>query len=127
MRLINTQTLDLEEYYGSSIPQYAILSHTWGDDEVTYRHWSDPELRKAHLGYNKIIMACDYALAQGHKHLWVDTNCIDKSSSAELTEAINSMFPWYAESAVCYAYLEDVPNVEFSKSRWWTRGWTLQE
>ena len=56
-----------------------------------------------------------------------DLCCIDKTSSAELSEAINSMYRWYQESGVCYAYLADVPPNAFSKSRWFTRGWTLQE
>jgi hypothetical protein len=57
--------------------------------------------------------------------------CIDKTSSAELSEAINSMFRWYSRSKVCYAYLTDVSYDGFDdslpKSRWFTRGWTLQE
>lgn len=53
---------------------------------------------------------------------------IDKTSSTELSEAINSMFKWYQRSAVCYAYLVDVHSKnDFTKSRWWNRGWTLQE
>jgi len=71
----------------------------------------------------------------GYEWVWIDTYCIDKSSSAELSEAINSMFGWYKKSAICYAYLADVPSngdpqvpqSAFSKSRWFTRGWTLQE
>ncbi|KIY02436.1 uncharacterized protein Z520_02575 [Fonsecaea multimorphosa CBS 102226] len=127
MRLINTDTLELEEYFGSDIPAYAILSRTWGKGEVLFQDWIDRGLREAKPGYRKITMACNYASGHGHRYLWVDTNCIDKTSSAELTEAINSMFTWYQRSTVCYAYLEDVPLVEFVKSRWFTRGWTLQE
>jgi hypothetical protein len=73
----------------------------------------------------------------GHKYVWIDTCCIDKRSSAELSEAINSMWKWYWKSEVCYAYLADVPSEgfisgttdysELSRSRWFTRGWTLQE
>lgn len=65
---------------------------------------------------------------------WIDTCCIDKSSSAELSEAINSMFRWYQDARICYVYLPDVRNktessheTSFKKSRWSTRGWTLQE
>ncbi|ORY08191.1 hypothetical protein BCR34DRAFT_675109 [Clohesyomyces aquaticus] len=60
--------------------------------------------------------------------------CIDKTSSAELSEAINSMFHWYRASARCYAYLSDVDALpgsddlpDITHSRWFTRGWTLQE
>ena len=71
------------------------------------------------------------AAADGFHYIWIDTCCIDKASSAELSEAINSTYRWYHESGVCYAYLADVPpnavDNEFAKSRWFTRGWTLQE
>ncbi|KAI0190637.1 heterokaryon incompatibility protein-domain-containing protein [Xylaria flabelliformis] len=142
MRLINTDTLDLEEFYGTEIPKYAILSHTWlRREEVTFQEWlkrnTDTSVR-AKSGYAKILAACRLARKSSLEWLWVDTNCIDKTSSAELAEAINSMYAWYRESAVCYAYLSDVStspgpendlefNKEFSRSRWWTRGWTLQE
>lgn len=133
MRLINTQTLELEEFYGR-YPKYAILSHTWTDEEATFQDWQwDLEtLRKKKRGFVKITSACKRALHDGHKYLWCDTICIDKTSSAELSEAINSMFSWYKGSAVCYAYLEDVVSIprqetQLLNSRWFTRGWTLQE
>ncbi|KAI0864814.1 HET-domain-containing protein [Xylaria cubensis] len=142
MRLINTDTLDLEEFYGTEIPIYAILSHTWlRREEVTFQEWlkrdTDTSVR-AKSGYAKILAACQLARKSSLEWLWVDTNCIDKTSSAELAEAINSMYEWYERSAICYAYLSDVStspgpendlefNKEFSRSRWWTRGWTLQE
>ncbi|KAK1751428.1 hypothetical protein QBC47DRAFT_391778 [Echria macrotheca] len=86
-------------------------------------------------GYKKILGACRLAKADDFKWLWVDTNCIDKTSSAELSEAINSMYEWYRRAKVCYAYLSDVPGPKglpesldmFKRSRWFTRGWTLQE
>ena len=91
-------------------------------------------------GYIKIVKACERARADGLDYLWADTNCIDKSSSAELSEAINSMYPYYSEPAVCYAHLHDVaatesllqgepvtPDSEFRRSTWFTRVWTLQE
>lgn len=127
MRLINTTTFELEEYFGSNIPKYAILSHAWGIEEVSFQDWANPSRRIAKAGYLKIDSACRQARTDGLDYLWVDTNCIDKSSSAELTEAINSMFSWYRNSLVCYAYLEDVPEKRFENSRWFTRGWTLQE
>ncbi|KAL4731542.1 hypothetical protein ACLX1H_000513 [Fusarium chlamydosporum] len=130
MWLINTDTLKLEEFQGK-IPTYAILSHTWGAEEVSFVDWQKnlPETRKK-AGFVKIQQSCQQARADGYGYLWCDTNCIDKRSSAELSEAINSMFNWYKASAVCYAYLSDVSAGDFSSfssSRWFTRGWTLQE
>lgn len=88
-------------------------------------------------GYQKIRSCCALGAAEGHEYVWIDTYCIDKTSSAELTEAINSMYRWYQGAQICYAYLADVHNDHqlwdttaeeaFSKSRWFTRGWTLQE
>ena len=83
----------------------------------------------------KVRDACFIALAQGYKYIWIDSCCIDKTSSAELSEAINSMYFWYCEAAVCYAFLADVPfddnpraaGSKFRTSRWFTRAWTLQE
>jgi Heterokaryon incompatibility protein (HET) len=126
--------------------QYAILSHTWGEDgdEVTF-----DDLNKgtgAHKeGYKKISFCAQQALRDRIHYIWVDTCCIKKSNNAitiELQHAINSMFKWYKRAAVCYVYLSDVPNQSddansqsrqypfepaFQKSRWFTRGWTLQE
>ncbi|KAM5355032.1 hypothetical protein ACJ41O_001678 [Fusarium nematophilum] len=137
MRLINTKTLEVEEFFDISIPEYAILSHTWGDGEVSLQDWADRKNRRFKPGYQKIIWACSQAAEDQIGHVWADTNCIDKSSSAELSEAINSMFKWYRRSLVCYVYLEDVPPVTldqciepdsaFRNARWFTRGWTLQE
>jgi len=130
MRLINTTTLKLEEFQ-SQIPVYAILSHTWGEDEVSFVDWQNNlATTKAKAGFHKIERSCQQARADGYDYLWCDTNCIDKRSSSELSEAINSMFNWYKNSAVCYAHLSDVSPGDlssFSTSRWFTRGWTLQE
>ncbi|KAI1262331.1 heterokaryon incompatibility protein-domain-containing protein [Xylariaceae sp. FL1019] len=135
MRLINTKTLELKEFFGKHIPAYAILSHVWGADEVTYQEWTarQSSVVRNKSGYQKIVGACAQACQDRLDWLWVDTNCIDKTSSAELTEAINSMFKWYADSKICYAYLNDVSrhsaewSNDFRRSRWFTRGWTLQE
>ena len=134
MRLINTKTLELEEFVGGAVPRYAILSPTWGADEVTLQEWGDRDRIKLKAGYAKIKGACEVAAGYGLHFVWVDTNCIDKTSSAELSEAINSMFDWYRRSAICLVYLADVQHVsrdeqmtQFRKSRWFTRGWTLQE
>lgn len=139
MRLINTETREFHEFFGDKIPEYAILSHTWGDGEVTFQDWSTAE-REKKKGYFKINMACRQAQKHGWEYLWVDTNCIDKSSSAELSEAINSMFNWYQKASICYVYLADVESMpdnwksmtdeyadHFCRSKWFTRGWTLQE
>ncbi|KAN0099596.1 Heterokaryon incompatibility protein (HET) domain containing protein [Hyaloscypha variabilis] len=146
MWLINTSTLSLELFHGDKIHPYAILSHTWGDDEVSFQEFTQLSEAKNDKttnkdGYRKITAACAQALKDGYSYAWIDTCCIDKTSSAELTEAINSMFSWYRKSRVCYVYLSDfklaaadVPwqreerfDVEFRHCRWFTRGWCLQE
>lgn len=144
MRLINTKEIRLEKFFRTGkIPPYAILSHTWGDDEVSLQHFQNIFFRSSRKGFSKIKLACQEARRQGLDYLWVDTCCIDKTSSAELSEAINSMFKWYQRSQICYAFFEDVkqesinlPDMggtcnasgsEFAASRWFTRGWTLQE
>lgn len=140
MWLLDTSTLELKDFVGTGIPRYAILSHTWGEDEVTFRDmrkYREDEAVKRKAGYAKVLSCCQKARQDGYLYVWIDTCCIDKRSSAELSEAINSMYRWYHESQVCYAYLEDVPSGDhrfgmadygvLSKSRWFTRGWTLQE
>lgn len=134
MRLIDITTKQLAEFSGKP-PPYAILSHTWGNDEVTLQEMTSPVVRQKQ-GFAKISQFCASVSIRlpNVKYVWVDTCCIDKSSSAELTEAINSMFRWYREAVRCFAYLQDVSlqgrceiGEEFEKSRWFTRGWTLQE
>jgi len=139
MRLLNTTTLRLEWFEGAQTgetPSYAILSHTWGSEELSYQDMIKGDFAKIKNGYVKIQSLCSVARANGFEYAWVDTCCIDKTSSAELTEAINSMFDWYRNAAVCYAYLEDLPaetvvhddlESSLSKCKWFTRGWTLQE
>lgn len=127
MRLLNSRTKILEDFVGA-IPPYAILSHTWEHEEVSSSALKDASIdHTTMLGWYKIEKSCDQALHDGLDYVWVDTVCIDKSSSAELSEAINSMFKWYRDSSVCYGYLYDLPAVAFESSRWFTRGWTLQE
>jgi hypothetical protein len=125
MHLLNTTTLKLE-YFIKAIPPYAILSHTWGDEEVTFDDIDKPHAARM-KGYQKILKSSAQALEDGFAWIWIDTCSIDKRSSAELSEAINSMYDWYWNSAVCYAYLSDVPTKAFVESVWFTRGWTLQE
>ncbi|KAH8647477.1 hypothetical protein BGZ60DRAFT_521339 [Tricladium varicosporioides] len=127
----------------NNIPPYAILSHTWGADaeEVTFRDLIDGT-GKGKTGYTKIQFCGEQAKRDDLQYFWVDTCCIDKSNNTELSEAINSMFRWYHEAAKCYVYLSDVSTLNsnennqssgftwelgFRKSRWFTRGWTLQE
>jgi len=147
MRLLQRERngeFSLVEFFGKNIPPYAILSHTWGadDQEVTFRDIVDAT-GKNKAGYRKIYFCEEQARRDGLQFFWVDTCCIDKSSSAELSEAINSMFRWYHDAAKCYIYLSDVSitdsvvfdpasfrqtwKLAFQRSRWFTRGWTLQE
>ena len=135
MWLINAQTLRLEYFQGQAIPDYAILSHTWDDEEVSFADFNTPsDAVSAKKGYIKIRETCRLALQNQLGYAWVDTCCIDKSSSAELTESINSMYKWYGDASTCFAFLHDlVPEDQcpFGKAlascRWFTRGWTLQE
>ncbi|KAH7418713.1 hypothetical protein BKA64DRAFT_717375 [Cadophora sp. MPI-SDFR-AT-0126] len=144
MRLLhfnNDGDFSLTEFFEDDIPEYAILSHRWGAEEVTFKGLIDGT-SKGKAGYGKIQFCGEQARRDGLKYFWVDTCCIDKSSSAELSEAINSMFRWYQKAARCYVYLSDVSTGEwkasdasaectwesaFRASKWFTRGWTLQE
>ena len=94
MRLLNTESLRLELFIGSSVPDYAILSHTWGDNEVLFDDIRDPDrpLPSHKASFAKVEGSCQQARGDGYKYMWIDTCCIDKSSSAELSEAINSIF-----------------------------------
>lgn len=138
IRLIDTKTLQMKVFLGQSVPKYAILSHTWvEDEEIDFQEMTaigsdrnHPAIQKS--GYRKIYKFCEKARRHRIKYGWVDTCSIDKSSSAELSEAINSMFKWYQDAEVCYALLSDFQcNVDINSAlpscRWFTRGWTLQE
>lgn len=133
MRLINVETLQLEEFADASLVKYAILSHRWEEQEVLYDQITTSSSRDSMStmkGFYKVAACCTQAAKDGLDYAWVDTCCIDKSSSAELQEAINSMFRWYQEATVCYVYLSDVFDLEeeaFKHSQWFKRGWTLQE
>jgi len=135
MRLLNTKTYELKDFLEGQVPDYVILSHRWADNEVTSK-----EFRKGantdSSGYRKIINFCVFARSRVRDWVWIDTCCIDKSSSAEVSEAVNSVYNWYASSRECYAYLADVPALVHGRERvltglrqsdWFTRGWTLQE
>ncbi|KAF1975941.1 hypothetical protein BU23DRAFT_631202 [Bimuria novae-zelandiae CBS 107.79] len=116
MRLINCASLKFEEFIGSKISSYLILSHTWETYEISYKDYCGiDDLRlKAGPQVEKILRTCDVATRKGYRYAWIDTCCIDKSSSAELTKAINSMFKYD-------------PGADFACCRWFNRGWTLQE
>ena len=137
------------EFHDDEATKYVILSHRWIDPtEVDYEEMVDlakmdreeqDQIRSC-LGYKKIVDTCSQAKQDGYEWLWIDTCCIDKQSSAELSEAINSMYRWYANAEVCYAYLHDIDDSSFPTQRdkekypksngwpeWFSRGWTLQE
>jgi hypothetical protein len=146
MRLLERKynnEFSLTKDFVDEIPAYAILSHTWGDDdqEVTFKDLVEG-LGKSKAGYEKIRFCGEQATRDGLRYFWVDTCCIDKTNHVELSEAINSMFRWYREAARCYVYLSDVSmhnsdgynqisrsmwEPAFRKSKWFTRGWTVQE
>ena len=138
MRLLNSTTLKFREFFGSDIPEYTILSHRWGSDEASFQDF-ERGLEHTREGFSKIEQCCQMSLYHGIKWTWIDTCCIDKKSSAELTEAINSMYNWYKNAKSCYVHLADVlwenhtyelhrASIErFHRSVWFTRGWTLQE
>lgn len=133
MRLLHTSKLELKEFIDSETPEYAILSHTWDDEEISFQDfYADTQRRRN--SWSKIINSCRVVAEQGWEWLWIDTCCINKLSSSELSEAINSMYFWYEEAEICFAYLKDVTASsladqlpQFRSSRWFTRGWTLQE
>jgi hypothetical protein len=146
MRLLkrkNDSEFSLTNDLTTDIPPYSILSHTWGPDaeEVTFRDLMEGT-GECKTGYAKIRFCGEQAERDGIKYFWVDTCCINKWNSTELSEAINSMFRWYQNAAKCYVYLPDVSSPvldteensnghlwesDFRQSRWFSRGWTLQE
>jgi hypothetical protein len=142
MRLINVHSLQLREFAQPPF-DYAILSHRWTEDEINYKDFARCR-NESSLGYWKAKMVCEFIQSCNKNEnypgpiewAWVDTCCIDKRSSAELSEAINSMWKWYRSARYCVAYLADVPSFlsgqeevfcRFKTSKWFTRGWTLQE
>lgn len=127
MRLLNARTHVLEEFFEPNVPPYAILSHRWEEEEILYADIVSRE--HCHKrAFRKLEFTCRQALRDGFDLVWIDTCCIDKTSSAELSEAINSMFRWYSEARVCYAYLSDTTSEDqLASSSWFKRGWTLQE
>jgi len=135
-RLSNGEIVLIRNLQDDAIPRYAILSHTWGNEneEVTFDDMVHG-LGRGKAGYDKINFCGEQAAHDGLQYFWVDSCCIDKGTYAVLQEAISSMFRWYKHSTKCYVYLSDVSDMEtqvtceqsFRQSRWFTRGWTLQE
>lgn len=148
MRLLHTKKLKLETPTG--VRPYAILSHRWLADheEISFQDLQHTQVSpsegsnhaepifpsnvQSKQGFTKFKRACEHAFRARLDYIWIDTCCIDKTSSAELSEAINSMYAWYRDSAVCYVYLHDVgsyedPQFGFENAEWFQRGWTLQE
>lgn len=155
MRLLNTANFQFKTFFDDFLPKYAILSHRWGneEEEVSYKQFRKNLVPPYLPGLVKIREFCRLAKERGFQWAWIDTCCIDKRSSAELSKAINSMYKWYEWSAECYVYLADVKFSDyelslkrrseeefwhaprgwstlrdrFSQSSWFRRGWTLQE
>ena len=137
MHLLNTSTRKTQEFLPGRIPPYVILSHRWEDEEVLYKDLTEPNQDPSKLkGWTKLNSFCSLVKQDGWEWVWMDTCCIDKSSSTELSEAINSMYQWYGQAGFCIAYLADISTVKdetgikrkrFWKSEWFKRGWTLQE
>lgn len=153
MRLLNVHTFQLESFLAGEekIPPYAILSHTWGDVEIVFQDVKEKTVAELNLhpAFAKLEQGCRQAQQDGFTYIWVDTCCIDKSSSAELSEAINSMLKWYQQSSICYVFLNDFnvtspsslfascatdpssstaiepEDTSFFSCRWFDRGWTL--
>jgi hypothetical protein len=149
MRLLERKPdgdLVFRESADKDAPTYAILSHTWlanNNEEVSFQDVeASTDKGKSKAGWEKIQFCADKAAADGLRYFWIDTCCIDKKNAVELQEAINSMFRWYQNASKCYVYLSDVSSgkwkaydqssefpwdTTFRLSRWFTRGWTLQE
>ncbi|KAL8812792.1 MAG: hypothetical protein Q9200_000759 [Gallowayella weberi] len=106
--LINVYTLRLEEFWSEKEKKYAILSHRWEADEVSFKDVQDLKTASKKRSFAKIEKSCELARSNDLDYMWVDTGCINKESSAELTEAINSMFRWYKSADVCYTFLSDI-------------------
>ncbi|KAK5674004.1 hypothetical protein LTS10_013242 [Elasticomyces elasticus] len=133
MRLLNVGSLEFAEFQDDDRPPYVAASHRWlGDGEATFQDIRDRRNTSGD-GYQKVGAFAAYVREHLSpiQWLWVDTCCINRDSAAELSEAINSMFGWYRSAKVCLAYLVDVKTGEgissVEKSKWFKRGWTLQE
>lgn len=142
MWLIDTETLQLKQVSDETVHPFAILSHTWEGEEVTFQDMQNLDAIAHKSGFSKISKTCRIA-RRSYKYVWIDTCCIDKTSSAELSEAINSMFRYYQSAGVCYVFLSDFESLpvvwvrekerlamvaeRLRHCKWFSRGWTLQE
>jgi hypothetical protein len=138
------------EFVANDAPPYLILSHRWREDEVLFADVTagttpDPRSGKESAstpnvdskvpspsttevqpkkGFAKLATSCRIASQMGLRYLWIDTCCIDKSSSADVSEAIVSMYDWYANARCCIAYLDDIHvTSDLKQSSWFSRGW----
>ncbi len=145
MRLLHRQadgriTLTKRYLRDADIPRYGILSHCWLSewDEVRYEDIVDGSIPESKPGYDKIRFCSQQAAKDDLDYFWIDAVCINRGSSQELQEAITTMYHWYRRAVRCYVYMVDVSVEEnglesgnwetaFRQSRWFTRGWTLQE
>ena len=140
IRLLDADTHSIASYHDP--PSYAIISHVWLPSEIVHSDIIDSSIplstftnssHPKHISAAKILNSCDTLVRLyngGVKHLWLDTICIDKRNLTELSTAINSMYKWYNYAEVCFVYLADYPSPsvrDFTHSKWFTRGWTLQE
>ena len=129
MRLINTDTLQLEEKLDTDLPPYAILSHRWCEEEITFDDVFNQHNFSRKQGFAKFRDFCHLARSLTCRYAWIDTCCINKASSTELETAINSMHRWYSNSHICIVYMYDIyrGGKSLDQSEWFERGWTLQE
>jgi hypothetical protein len=139
MRLLHTSTFQLELFMPEQVPDYVILSHRWSAEEIVFSDFTFGDIMlpehpaRTKAGFRKVVGACSLAAQDQYEWIWIDSCCIDKSSSAILQESINSMWNYYSNANICYVYMADVPDevagwtTHFSESEWFNRGWTLQE
>ncbi|KAH7074500.1 heterokaryon incompatibility protein-domain-containing protein, partial [Paraphoma chrysanthemicola] len=124
--------LAIREFVADDAPPYLIVSHRWREDEVLFADLnvsssSMPDVQSK-KGFAKLRTTCRIASQMGLRYLWIDTCCIDKSSSSDVAEAVVSMYDWYANARCCIAYLDDIHvTSDLSQSSWFSRGWTLPE
>ena len=118
MRLLDTTTIKLSEFHDADIPPYAILSQTWGKNEVSFQDLYRVKSKRPQ-GYYKIARCCALAASQGYKWVWIDTCCIDKTSSSELSEAINSMYRWNVALLIPVAFASSYPKPRLPQQNEW--------
>ncbi|OTA95669.1 hypothetical protein M434DRAFT_184886 [Hypoxylon sp. CO27-5] len=149
IRVINVRTFEFEEFFNESevFGKYAILSHRWSGDEVSFQKMNEAGIRKrlagrfelmlhsVHHGFRKIRATCRLAReVYGLQYVWIDSCCINQEDAHEKQASINSMFRWYKNASVCIVHLynhddsHNFPTREnLPRDNWFKRGWTLQE